>query len=107
MHITTGTMTTVLDTLEGKGYIRRLADAGDRRRVLVDITPAAQSVLDHLLPDVQQVAKTVMGVFDETTLRALLDTLAAIGASIDRVSEDPPPRAVRRTPARLRRNEAR
>jgi len=103
MHITTGTMTTVLDTLEAKGYVRRLADPNDRRRVLVDITPAAQSVLDHMLPDVQQMASTVMGVFDDTTLHALLDTLTAMGASIDNVPADLPPPAARRTPGRLRR----
>jgi len=107
MHITTGTMTTVLDTLGRKGYVHRLADPDDRRRVLVDITPAAQSVLDNMLVDVQQVAKTVMAVFDEKTLHALLETLAAISASIDNVPEDLPSPAPRRTPARLRRAGAR
>jgi hypothetical protein len=76
MHITTGTMTTVLDTLERNGYIRRLADSGDRRRVLVDITPAAQTVLDQMLPEVQQLAKAIMGVLDDDALHRLLDTLA-------------------------------
>ena len=55
MHITTGTMTSVLDTLERNGYIKRIADPNDRRRVLVDITPDAQSVLDEMLPEVQHV----------------------------------------------------
>ncbi|MGH9275949.1 MAG: MarR family winged helix-turn-helix transcriptional regulator [Acidimicrobiales bacterium] len=107
MHITTGTMTTVLDTLERKGYVRRLADPADRRRVLVDITPSAQLVLDHLLPDVQQVAKTVMGVLDDETLQSLLATLATIAGSVDNVPEDLPPPAARRTPARPRRAELR
>jgi len=107
MHITTGTMTTVLDTLDRKGYVHRLADPDDRRRVLVDITPDAQSVLDHMLPAVQQLANTVMAVFDEKTLQAVLETLAAISASIDNVPEDLPSPAARRTPARLRRAEAR
>ena len=103
MHITTGTMTTVLDTLERNGYIRRLADPDDRRRVLIDITDSAQSVLDRMLPEVQQVAKTVMGVLDDETLHALLDTLAVVGASVGQVPEDLPPPASRHTPARLRR----
>ena len=107
MHITTGTMTTVLDTLERNGYVRRLADPDDRRRVLVDITPAARAVLDHLLPDVQQLATTVMSVLDDEALHALLNTLAAIEASLDDVPSDLPPPAGRRTPARLRRTDAR
>lgn len=106
MHITTGTMTTVLDTLERNGYIRRLADADDRRRVLVDITPAAQPVLDQMLPDVQQLAKTVMGFLDDETLQSLLDTLAAIAASLDDVPADLPPPPPRRPPAHLRRQPA-
>ena len=103
MHITSGTMTTVLDTLERNGYVRRLADPDDRRRVLVDVTPAAQSVLDRMLPDVQQMAKTVMEVLDDESVQALLGTLAVISASVDDVPEDLPAPAGRRTPARLRR----
>jgi DNA-binding MarR family transcriptional regulator len=34
-------MTTVIDRLEKAGYARRAADASDRRRVLVEITPLA------------------------------------------------------------------
>lgn len=103
MHITTGTMTTVLDTLERKGYVHRLADPDDRRRVLVDVTPAAQSVLDVLLPEVQQVATAVMAALDEGTLHALLDTLAAVDASLRDLPEALPAPAARRKPARLRR----
>ena len=52
MHITSGTMTSVLDTLERNRYIKRLTDPDDRRRVLVDVTPEAQAVLNRLLPEV-------------------------------------------------------
>ena len=56
MHITSGTLTSVLDTLEGSGYVRR---------VLVDLTPTAQAVLDRLLPEVQQAVTAVMGTLDD------------------------------------------
>jgi DNA-binding MarR family transcriptional regulator len=103
MHITTGTMTTVLDTLERSGYVQRLADPDDRRRVLVDITPSAQSVLDRMLPDVQQISKVIMGVLDDKALRTLLETLAVVTTSVENVPDDLPAPARRRTPARLRR----
>jgi DNA-binding MarR family transcriptional regulator len=103
MHITTGTMTTVLDTLERNSYIRRLTDPDDRRRVLVDITPAAQTVLDQMLPEVQQLAKAVMGVLDDEALHRLLDTLAALTGAIENSPQNLPPPAPRRTPAKLRR----
>jgi DNA-binding MarR family transcriptional regulator len=35
-------MTTVIDRLETAGYARRVPDAGDRRRVLVELTQLAQ-----------------------------------------------------------------
>jgi DNA-binding MarR family transcriptional regulator len=103
MHITTGTMTTVLDTLERNSYIRRLADPDDRRRVLVDITPAAQTVLDQMLPEVQQLAKAIMGVLDDDALHRLLDTLVTLTETIQNSPQNLPPPARRRTPSKLRR----
>ena len=39
MHITSGTVTSLLDNLERQNYVVRSSDPDDRRRVLVDITP--------------------------------------------------------------------
>lgn len=103
MHITSGTMTTVLDTLERNNLVQRLADPEDRRRVLVDITPAATTVLDQMLPEVQQVAAAVMGTLNDDDLLALLDTLAALDAAIAAVPAELPAPAPRRTPPHLRR----
>jgi DNA-binding MarR family transcriptional regulator len=36
-----GAVTTVLDRLEGRGFVSRTRDAGDRRRVTVKLTPEA------------------------------------------------------------------
>ena len=41
--LSTGAVTTVIDRLERAGYARRVPDAGDRRRVLVELTPRARS----------------------------------------------------------------
>jgi DNA-binding MarR family transcriptional regulator len=41
--LTTGAMTVALDRLERAGYARRIRDTGDRRRVLVELTPALAS----------------------------------------------------------------
>jgi len=104
MHITSGTMTSVLDTLERNGYVKRLTDPDDRRRVLVDVTPEAQAVLNRLLPEVVQTTTAVMAGIDDSELYAFLDTLArvrdAIAAAPDGLPAPPP----RRTPRGLRRS---
>lgn len=104
MHVTSGTMTSVLDTLERKGYVRRLADPADRRRVLVDITPDAQDVLDRLLPEIQQLGTVVMGTLGHERLEALLDTLSVVREAIGTAPDDLPPPTPRRTPRHLRRS---
>jgi DNA-binding MarR family transcriptional regulator len=40
--LTSGAVTAMLDRLERAGYVRRLRDAGDRRRVLVELTEQAR-----------------------------------------------------------------
>lgn len=37
-HLTTGAVTTVVDRLEGVGFVRRVRDTEDRRRVLIERT---------------------------------------------------------------------
>lgn len=103
MHVTSGTTTSVLDTLERHGYVRRLADPGDRRRVLVDSTPEAQPVLDKLLPEIQQVATEVVGPLGDATLQRLLDVLGEVRESVAQLPDTLPPPLPRRTPARLKR----
>jgi DNA-binding MarR family transcriptional regulator len=40
--LTTGAVTAMIDRLEAMGYVRRIRDEEDRRRVLVDLTPRAR-----------------------------------------------------------------
>ena len=103
VHITSGTMTSVLDTLERNGYIERLTDADDRRRVLVDVTPDAQAVLDQLLPEVVQTTTAVLAGFGDKELNTFLGTLARVRDAIASVPDDRGPPAPRRTPRNLER----
>jgi DNA-binding MarR family transcriptional regulator len=93
MHITSGTVTSLLDNLERKQYIVRTSDRDDRRRVLVDITPAAQAVLDEALPAIQQVARLLVDRIGPGRQQALLDILDEIRqAAADLPDELPQPR---------------
>jgi len=104
MHITSGTMTSVIDTLERNGHIVRLTDPHDRRRVLVELTPEAQGVLNQLLPQVVQMTTAVAAGFTEKELNDLLRALGRLREAIAAAPDDlgPPPR--RRTPRHLRRS---
>jgi len=104
MHITSGTMTSVLDTLERNGYVKRLTDPDDRRRVLVDVTPEAQAVLNRLLPEVVQTTTAVMAGIDDSELYAFLDTLARVRDAIAAAPDGLPAPRPRRTPRGLRRS---
>ncbi len=104
MHITSGTMTSVLDTLERNGYVKRLTDSNDRRRVLVDVTPEAQAVLNRLLPEVVQTTTMVMAGIADTELRNFLGTLGRIRDAIAEAPDDLAPPAPRRTPRVLKRS---
>jgi len=46
-RLTTGAITAVLDRLEQAGYVRRLDDPADRRRVLVETTDRFRELADH------------------------------------------------------------
>jgi DNA-binding MarR family transcriptional regulator len=104
MHITSGTMTGVLDTLERMGYVQRVAGTDDRRSVLVDVTPAAQTVLDIMLPEVQQACTVRLGHIPDRQLLSILDALAVVREALAVDHDDPPPPSPRRTPSRLRRS---
>jgi DNA-binding MarR family transcriptional regulator len=46
-HLTTGAITAVIDRLERAGYVRRLPDPSDRRRVLVETTDRFEELAEH------------------------------------------------------------
>jgi len=104
MHITSATMTSVLDTLERNGYVVRRPNPEDRRSVLVDITPSAQTVLDRLLPQVQLAARSVFAALGDDALQSLLDHLAVARSAIDSFLPEPGEAAVRVRPEGLRRD---
>ena len=103
MHITSGTATTVLDTLERNGYVTPLADPTDRGRVLVEVTRAAGPVLDAVLPEIQHAASAVMGGFGDEALDALLTRLTAVREAMAAMPADLPKPAPRRKPPHLDR----
>jgi DNA-binding MarR family transcriptional regulator len=103
MHITSGTVTSLLDNLEKKQYVVRSSDRDDRRRVLVDITPPAQQLLDEVLPAIQQVARQLVDGIGPERQQALLDTLAEIRRAAAELPDDLPEPQPRQRPKHISR----
>ena len=94
---TTGTMTSLLDTLEKRGLIRRLPHPDDRRKLLVDITGDAQVIVDELLPSLHAREREVIsGALTTNEQRQLLRLIAKLQQAAIRASSTPPIRGARR-----------
>jgi DNA-binding MarR family transcriptional regulator len=103
MHITSGTVTSLLDNLERRHYVVRSSDRDDRRRVLVDITPAAQALLDEVLPAIQQVARQLVDRLDPRQQQVLLDILDEVRQAADELPDDLPKAHPRKRPKHITR----
>ena len=75
MHITSGSITSLLDTLEGRSLVRRMAHQNDRRKVLVAITDEGQRLLDAALPAIQLMVLELMRAMTEAERLQLLGLL--------------------------------
>ena len=47
LELSSGAMTSRLDRMEQKGFIRRLPDPGDRRAIVVELTPEGKAAWDR------------------------------------------------------------
>jgi DNA-binding MarR family transcriptional regulator len=100
--VTTGSMTSLLDNLEKRGLVRRLPHPDDRRKLLVDITPDAEAIVNELLPNLHIRERDVIGTaLTASEQRALTRSLAKIQqAALDARSGPSPTGGVRRRPDR-------
>lgn len=79
--ITTGSMTSMLDTLEKRGLVTRRPHPTDRRKLLVDVTEDAVAILDQLLPSLHHRERTVIeAALTGDEQQALLHMLAKLQA---------------------------
>lgn len=103
MHITSGSMTSLLDTLEKRGLVQRSSHDEDRRKIVLDITPEGEAMLDRALPEVQALARAMLSALTNAERAKLLALLEKAHASAGAVEEIPTPPGPRRPPWRKRR----
>lgn len=95
--ITTGSMTSMLNTLERRGLIRRQPHPDDRRKLLIAITTKGTAITDEMLPSLHQRERTIISTaLTKAEQRQLRTLLAKVQASIARHADDEPDRSARR-----------
>lgn len=73
-RLTTGAITAVIDRLERAGYARRVPDASDRRRVLVEATPKAFETAGELMVEpMRRLYTPLAGRYSEDELRLFIE----------------------------------
>lgn len=77
--LTTGSATRMVDRLEQAGFVKRIADPVDRRRVLVEPVPGLDARLGALHDSVRRAQMDVIEGFDDGQLRLLVDFLGRMG----------------------------
>ncbi|MFS8100012.1 MarR family transcriptional regulator [Lentzea alba] len=69
--LSTGAVTGVIDRLERAGFVRRVRDPHDRRKVLVEVTPGDLPKFAHLFEQAQGSLVETLGHFDDDELQVI------------------------------------
>lgn len=83
MGLSTGAVTRVIDRLEQSGYVRRVPDPADRRRVIVEVVPDKVAAVQSTLSRVGKAGAEEIGKYTEAQL-ALIDDFLRRMADITR-----------------------
>jgi DNA-binding MarR family transcriptional regulator len=75
--LTTGATTRMVDRLEQAGFVRRVADPADRRRVNVELVPERAAPVLRAYDPVDDAARSALDALDSDTLSALHGYLVA------------------------------
>ena len=73
--LTTGAVTRVIDRLEQSGYVRRVPDPADRRRVVVELVPDRIAAVEATMARVGDKSASEIGQYSEAELAVIDDFL--------------------------------
>jgi len=83
-----GNMTDVVDKLEGRGLVRRVRSANDRRQVRVELTDDGRALIEGLFPRHADDIARAMGGLERQELRQLGELLRKLGIAAARGSAE-------------------
>lgn len=88
LFVTGASVTSLVDTLERKGLVRRVRDTSDRRVMLVELTDAAPPIINAYLADVTALHAQEFAALDEQERETFVQLLAKVAASIESLDVD-------------------
>ena len=80
--VTSGSMTSLLDTLERRGLVERRRHPTDRRKILLHLTVEGQRTVDQYLPAVHRAITQGMAQLTEPERQQLLAALVKVRAGV-------------------------
>lgn len=84
--LASGSITYVVDKLEGRGYITRVSSPTDRRVTFAEITDKGNSFMDELFPRHEAQLVELMGALSEEEKDQVIELLKKLGLSIKNLS---------------------
>jgi DNA-binding MarR family transcriptional regulator len=73
LGLTTGAITTLLDRLERVGFVRRIRDLEDRRRVQVELTPLARERIAELYGPMAELGREWLEPYSDRDIEMLAE----------------------------------
>lgn len=85
--------------LERRGFVRRIADTHDRRKIRVLLTPKGRQLYDLVMPEIEMTNRAMLSGFDADEQRKLKTMLHRMRHNLAEASAKPVPAARRRAGA--------
>jgi DNA-binding MarR family transcriptional regulator len=80
MGLTSGAVTRVIDRLEQAGYVKRVPDPADRRRVVVELIPEKMAAVQATMDQFGEKSASEMGRYSDAELAVIDDFLTRMAA---------------------------
>jgi DNA-binding MarR family transcriptional regulator len=81
--LTTGAVTVVIDRLEAAGYVVRIRDPLDRRKIWIETTPLVRSITEHIFGHFETLGPVLLQRFSAKQVAGIIEFLE-MGSLINR-----------------------
>jgi DNA-binding MarR family transcriptional regulator len=85
-RVTQPAITLLVNRLQERGWVQRVADPSDRRAVLVSLTAAGEETLEQLRAEYRALLHEEMATLDDSEVRTLASAVDILDRLIDRLA---------------------